>query len=286
MNNDYISIIILAHNRLDVTKRCINSIINRTWQTPYELILIYNGGPEGDNSIEDYFATVKHYFQYLNSVTEYKDPTLLDIKLKSVIIKSNSENIGLQPGRNQGMALATGKWMMWLDNDAWITDDYLRIPKRPLDWTYTTDTLGRFVYWLKNKREQSGEICILGQTGSYWGPDRVNDRIESKGLFTEVDAVMGYNVAFDREVYDVSGPIDEFYGVRGRQDTEFCFNAKANGFHVYRSGYIGIDHISGNVNGARYEKKFHENSKYMINKWREPENAKRLHLIPRDLWVR
>lgn len=283
MNNNYISIIILAHNRLDVTKRCINSIINRTWQTPYELVLIYNGGDEGDERIWYYFQLIKD-FAY--DVNRNMYDIHIGIKLQNVIIRYNPTNIGLQPGRNQGMALATGNWMMWLDNDAWISDDYLRIPKRPLDWTYTTDTLGRFVYWLKNKREQTGEICILGETGSYWGPDRVTDRIESQGLFTEVDAVMGYNVAFDREVYDVAGPIDEFYGVRGRQDTEFCFNAKAHGFHVYRSGYIGIDHISGNVNGRRYEQKFHENTRYMINKWNKPENLSRLNLIPRDKWVR
>jgi hypothetical protein len=98
----------------------------------------------------------------------------------------------------------------------------------------------------------------------------------------EVDAVMGYNVAFPREIYDIAGPIDSFYGKRGRQDTEFCFNAKYHGFKVFRTGYFGIGHDwDSKVTNSKLKKKFKENTAYMRNKW----GKKKLNLVPRSKWI-
>lgn len=276
---DAISIIILAYNRFKVTQRCLNSIFNRTTQTPYELVLISMGGGDSDKNIPEYFDKIKEEY-WPAQQAGLGDENLL----KNVIVIHNETNIGLQPGRNQGMAVATGKWMMWLDNDAWIDDDPDKLPDRPTGWIQKNDTLGRFVYWLREHRERTGQICVMGQTGSYWGPNRVDWRRRCIGRFLEVDAVMGYNVAFDREVYDVAGPIDEYYGVRGRQDTEFCFNAKYHGFHIYRTGYLGISHKAGGVNGNKYASKFHENTKYLLDKWNKPSRLKKLNLIPKEQW--
>ena len=277
---DAISLIILAHSRKKVTERCLNSIFQRTFMTPYELVLISMGGKLSDPTIPDYFDSIRdEYWPMQQEILG--DQNLL----KNVITIHNETNVGLQPGRNQGMAAATGNWMMWLDNDAFIDDDPDRLPERPTGWVQSHDCLGRFVYWLREHRKRTGEICILGQTGSYWGPHKIDWRRRCIGRFLEVDAVMGYNVAFDREVYDVAGPIDDFYGVRGRQDTEFCFNAKYHGFHVYRAGYLGISHKAGGLLGEKFAKKFGENTDYLYKKWNHPKRLKRLNLIPKEKWV-
>jgi len=247
--------------------------------TPYELVLISMGGEKSSKEIPKYFDYIKNEY-WSTQQTTLGDDNLL----KNVIVIHNETNIGLQPGRNQGMAAATGKWMLWLDNDAWIQDSPDLLPTRPTGWIQNLDCLGRFVYWLKEHRNRTGQICILGQTGSYWGPTHVDWRRRCIGQFLEVDAVMGYCVAFDREVYDEAGPIDDYYGVRGRQDTEFCFNAKYHGFHVYRAGYLGIAHKAGGVNSKKYSKKFNDNTKYLLNKWNKPSRLKRLNLIPREKW--
>ena len=270
------SVIILAYTRLKDTKRCINSIINRTYMTPYELVLVYMAG---NDAILDYFYQVKDLQKQLSKTLGN------DNLFKNIIIINNDKNLGLQPGRNQGMSVATGEFMMWLDNDTWIEDNHALLPVRPGGWVRNRDCLGRFAYWLGTHKKRTGEYWLLGQTGGYWGPNKITWRRRCIGIMVEVDGLMGYNIAFNREVYDIAGPIDDFYGVRGRQDTEFCFNAKYHGFKCQRMGYLGVAHKAGGVLGREYASKFHENTAYMIRKWNHPERLKKLNLIPQKEWI-
>jgi len=95
------SIIILTYNQLQYTKKCIESIFQNT-RKPFELIVVDNGSTDG---------TV----EYLES--EVRD------RNRTVVIKiiKNSENKGFAGGNNQGIAAATGDYILLMNNDVVVT---------------------------------------------------------------------------------------------------------------------------------------------------------------------
>ncbi len=92
--NGLFSIIVLAHSRPDITKRCLLSTIDAVlrYDDEVEWIFIENGGCD-----ENY-----HFFEAL----------ALERK---VIVRQN--NYGINQGINQGWALSRGEWCMIHEND-------------------------------------------------------------------------------------------------------------------------------------------------------------------------
>ncbi|MBQ8681484.1 MAG: glycosyltransferase [Bacilli bacterium] len=96
-----VSIIIPVYNAVDYIERCINSVLAQSFSN-FELILINDGST--DNSLE-----------VINSYAA-----------KDSRIKVFSQgNHGVAYTRNYGISLATGKYVMFIDNDDYIADDYV-----------------------------------------------------------------------------------------------------------------------------------------------------------------
>ena len=84
-----LSVVVLAWNKLELTRRCVDAIRSGT-SGDYELIIVDNGSTDGG---ADYAA-------------EAAD--------KAVI---NSENLGFAAGNNSGLAVATGTHVAFVNND-------------------------------------------------------------------------------------------------------------------------------------------------------------------------
>jgi hypothetical protein len=97
-----ISIIIMAHNQLEDTRRCIESLFRHTADY-YELILIDNGSNDGTT---EYF----HKLQAENHTVK-------------VII--NPTNTGFAAGCNIGIRYAKGDFLLFLNNDTVVTPGWL-----------------------------------------------------------------------------------------------------------------------------------------------------------------
>lgn len=95
-----ISIIVPVYNAEANIEKCINSILNQTYQD-FELILINDGSK--DNSLK----VIKKY--ETNS------------KIKII----DQKNHGVAYTRNLGVKKASGKYIMFIDNDDYIDNDYL-----------------------------------------------------------------------------------------------------------------------------------------------------------------
>ncbi|MCL1950190.1 MAG: glycosyltransferase family 2 protein [Turicibacter sp.] len=93
-----VSIVILCHNQLAYTQECLDSIRRYTPQA-YELIIIDNASTDG---------TV----------------AWLEAQPDVVLIK-NKENLGFPKGCNQGIEKATGAYILLLNNDVVVTENWL-----------------------------------------------------------------------------------------------------------------------------------------------------------------
>ena len=97
-----VSIIIPIYNSEKYIKKCIDSIIKQTMFSDIELILINDGSK--DNS----FKIIEEYSKEYQNIKVY-----------------NQENMGIAKTRNKGIKLANSKYIMFIDNDDWIENDYV-----------------------------------------------------------------------------------------------------------------------------------------------------------------
>lgn len=96
-----ISIIVPIYNSEKYISKCIDSILNQEYKD-FELLLINDGSTDNTSNI----------------INSYEDER---IKIY------NQENKGTGSARNLGLKYATGKYIVFIDSDDSITNDYLKI---------------------------------------------------------------------------------------------------------------------------------------------------------------
>ena len=87
-----ISIIIVAYNRFDLLRNCLSTLNKHTRNVAYETIVIDNNSAEGEAE------TITNEFE-------------------NIILIKNSTNEGFGAANNQGLAIAKGKYVLFLNND-------------------------------------------------------------------------------------------------------------------------------------------------------------------------
>lgn len=98
-----ISIIIPVYKVEKYLKECLDSVLNQTF-SDFECILVDDGSPDGCGEICD----------------DYK-------KKDSRITVIHQSNQGLGPARNEGMKIAKGKYICFVDSDDCLEEQYLEI---------------------------------------------------------------------------------------------------------------------------------------------------------------
>lgn len=225
-----VSIIILIQDRYDLVKRCIDSIIAHT-TSKFELILIVQG------KVED------RIIDYINSLNV------------DMTVHYNDTNTGVTPGRNLGMTLARGNYLLFFDDDAFVQDNGMIESKVDieLDWL---ERMKKFFNLPKvGVVGQSGYLINSNNWGIFYTPNDDNPY---------VDVAQGYCFMFSRELFKKAGLLDEAYGKFWHEESDYALHAKSLGFKVVNAGYIGVFHLgSGSGDDGSYGKKLD----YLKNKW-------------------
>ena len=101
MKNPYISIIIPVYNAIHCLSQCLDSIFNQTVSN-YEVILVDDGSQDGSSEICDEYA-----------------------KQDKRIIVIHKENGGVSSARNRGIEVCTGDYILFVDSDDFLSEDYI-----------------------------------------------------------------------------------------------------------------------------------------------------------------
>lgn len=98
-----ISIIVPVYNSSAFLKKCLESILMQTY-SDFELLLINDGST--DTSL---------------------DIALSYANLDNRIVVINQENLGVSSARNNGLSKASGDYIVFVDADDWLEQDYLSV---------------------------------------------------------------------------------------------------------------------------------------------------------------
>lgn len=103
-----VSIIIPVYNVEKYIVRCLNSVINQTWQDDIECILV------DDCSTDNSVNMIKEYINNYHGSVDFK-------------FLHHSKNKGQSSARNTGLKVAKGDYVLFLDSDDAITIDCLDV---------------------------------------------------------------------------------------------------------------------------------------------------------------
>jgi GT2 family glycosyltransferase len=119
MTKPILSIIILSFNTADITVNCLKSIFQDKGlkQTPFEIIIIDN------NSHDDSLLKIKK----LKNCEAMRSPPMTD----NIKIIANKENFGFGKANNQGVKIAQGNYILFLNSDTIILHSAI---SQSLDW--------------------------------------------------------------------------------------------------------------------------------------------------------
>ncbi|MFH1485419.1 MAG: glycosyltransferase [Chloroflexota bacterium] len=245
--NPLVSMVILTHNQLDYTRLCVESIQKHT-QVPYELIFVDNGSQDGT-------------LDYLRAIPGAK-------------VIANEANLGFAMGCNQGMAAASGDYIMLLNNDVVVTDDWLKrmvhvaetIPEVGLvgpmsNYVSGVQLVSQVPYESDLEKMQSFARLFSGQN-------------TGKGLF--VHRAIGFCLLIKRDVVERIGGLDPLFGTGNFEDDDFCLRAQLAGYRIWIAKDVFIHHFgSRTFAGAKidYSKCMLDNWAKFKAKWGLPKEA-------------
>ena len=134
-----ISIIIPVYNDESYLENCLNSIINQSF-TDYEVVLVNDGSTDGTSEICNKYC-----------------------EMDSRFFVKHQANTGVAEARNVGISLSRGKYIMFVDSDDTVNQDFCRIPYEIAEANHAEIVV--FCYnFLSNEKK-----CIYGPSCSTVG---------------------------------------------------------------------------------------------------------------------
>lgn len=138
MSNEVVSIIVPVYKSERYLKKCIESIIKQQYKD-IELILVDDGSPDNSGKICDYYARK-------------------DSRIKVI----HKENGGTCDARNAGLEIVSGKYLMFVDADDWLTKDCISYLLNILKQKNAQMSMSDCVFTTRNlKQNKSDNIRLL-----------------------------------------------------------------------------------------------------------------------------
>ncbi|MBI5431760.1 MAG: glycosyltransferase family 2 protein [Planctomycetes bacterium] len=237
---ELVSIIACSYNALEKTKNCVESL-RRTLPAdqPVEILFVDNGSSDGS---AEWLAAQS------------------DVRLLA-----NAENVGAPKARNQALARARGKHVVFLDNDIVLTPAWLERMLYFVELDGRTGCVGA-----------CADRASHGQEVAYSGPtdfDSVAAFARSHGAMnarkTKVMATLAsFCILVRREVLDTIGGFDERFSPWGFEDDDYTLRAFAAGFtnRIALDVFVRHDTYSG-AKLQRHVALLERNWKHFAAKW-------------------
>jgi GT2 family glycosyltransferase/glycosyltransferase involved in cell wall biosynthesis/tetratricopeptide (TPR) repeat protein len=244
-----VSIIILAHNQLRDTQQCLASIEKHT-PLKHELILVDNGSTDGTGQFFRGYA-VKH---------------------SHVRVILNRANLGFSAGNNQGLACATGEFILLLNNDTVVTPGWLERMLAILESNADCGMVGPVSNSVSGPQKISVNYSNLEQLPKFaaqWSA-------EHAGQSAEAARLVGFCLLLRRQVVEKIGGLDPQFGSGNFEDDDLCLRAGLAGFKLRIALDSFVHHTGGQTfKGAKidYRASLERNWELFKSKWGLPKDA-------------
>lgn len=234
------SIIVLTHNKLDYTKKCIESIRANTQIGTYEIIVVDNHSIDG---------TV-NWLQRQNDI-------------RSIY---NKENLGFPKGCNQGIEIASGDNILLLNNDTIVTHHWL---DNLIASLYSSESVGAVGPVTNNcSYYQSINVNYKDEQEMHSFAKKFNK--SNPELWEQRLKLVGFCMLIKRAAIKEVGVLDEIFSPGNYEDDDFSIRLRIAGYKLLLCKDTFIHHfgsVSFKDDNGKYSELLKINREKFFQKW-------------------
>ena len=241
MSGPVLSIVIVNWNTRNLLRSCLQSVQEET-NLSHEVWVVDNGSSDGS-------------------------PEMVRNEFPAVHLIANGDNKGFAAANNQGLAAATGDYLVMLNNDTHVTPGWVATLVRHLQRSETLGMLGPVTNNIGN--EARIDIRYADMEGMLQAASDYTAR--HAGLLTPLHTAAFFCVMMPRRVYETVGELDEAFGIGMFEDDDYCRRVQQAGWTIACAEDVFIHHhLSASFNKIKQEKRqamFEQNKAIYEAKW-------------------
>jgi GT2 family glycosyltransferase len=241
-----VSIVIPAHNQWPMTHACLYSILRHSAGVPYEVIV-------ADDCSDDETRTMEE-------------------RLQTIRVVRNEVNLHFLRSCNRAAAVATGTYLLLLNNDTCVQPGWLEALVATAEADPTVGIVGAKLLFADGRLQEAGGI--VWRDAAPWNYGRWDDPEKPRyNRVRDADYVSGACLLIRRELWQKIGGFDERYAPAYYEDTDLAFEVRRRGYRVVYQPAAVVVHYEGASCGRdpergtkRYQKM---NEQKFFDKWHE-----------------
>ncbi|MDR3068674.1 MAG: glycosyltransferase family 2 protein [Cellulomonas sp.] len=234
------SLIIPLFNKVAYTAECLTSIAEHTDPALYEVVLVDNGSTDATGDLLD---------QLGGDVRTVRNPT----------------NLGFARGCNQGAEAASGRHLVFCNNDVEARPGWLEPLLTILDDEPDVAIVGARLLFPDGTVQHGGVRTVLMADGGLLATHHPYGVPPVRETRRDLDAVTGALMAVRREFFESVGGFSTGYW-NGMEDIDLCLTARSRGLRVVyepRSTLVHHESKSGPERFAATD----ENEALFVQRW-------------------
>jgi len=240
-----VSVIVVAYQNEDLTRLCVESVLANTLHPNLELILVDNGSSDGTA-------------RYLRHVETGDD------RIKVIL---NDENRGFAAANNQGLALATGDYLVLLNNDTVVPRGWLLPMLRHLA-DPEIGLVGPTTNFAGNEAKIEVSYDSLDQLTAF-AEARMWDH---EGRSFDIDMLAMFCLALRRDVFEEVGTLDEDFRVGLFEDDDYSRRVREKGYRIVCAEDAYVHHVGQAafkqlLSTGEYDEIWNANKEVFEKKW-------------------
>lgn len=254
-----VSIIIPVYNKWQLTRACLNSVVQTSTASSirYEIILADDGSTDETTSAADIFPNLR-------------------------VIKT-STNVGFLRNCNNAAKYARGTFILLLNNDTVVLPGWLDALYRTITLDPTAAIVGSKLLYPDGLIQEAGASLFSDGTAINIGRG-FNRYADVFNLRREVDYISGASILIRKSFWDSCGGFDERYKTAYCEDSDLSMTARALGMRVIYepvSEVVHFEHQSYAEQAPSHNSSLqNHNIKILVDKWKDV--LKRDHLSSGD----
>lgn len=240
-----VSVIILTYNNLELTRACINSVLSRSDYPNLEIIVVDNASSDDTPA---YLEDLAHRHSNVRPVL-------------------NRENLGFAAGNNIGLSIATGDYLILLNNDTVVTQGWILTLLRHFQNNPKLGLLGPVTNNIGNEARIETSYRDIADMPA----EALRYTLAHMGECFPIKNTAFFCVMLSRSTYELCGPISEDYGLGFFEDDDYCRKVELLGLTIACAEDVFVHHhLSASFNklsDSNRQALFEQNKLIYEKKW-------------------